>query len=137
MDWYLRVIRDHYADVSGRARRTEFWTFALVHIGILIALSVVAAVLGFVWRPLGWIGTLVYSAYGLATIAPGVAVTVRRLHDTGKTGWLALVGLIPVVGLVLLYFMAVEGDPGPNEHGPDPKEASKAKSTAGAGALSL
>ncbi|WP_420456165.1 DUF805 domain-containing protein [Rubrivirga sp.] len=122
MDWYLDILRHHYADFDGRARRKEYWMFVLVNLGIYIAIAVVAGVLSSIWEPLGWIAGLAYVAFALGVMVPSIAVGVRRLHDTGKTGWLMLLGMIPLANLVLLYFMIVEGDPGPNEYGPDPKE---------------
>ncbi|PAP75803.1 DUF805 domain-containing protein [Rubrivirga marina] len=123
MEWYLDVLKNHYADFDGRARRKEYWMFTLINVGIMIGLSIVAGILGAIWEPLGWLGYLVYIGYALAVIVPGIAVSIRRLHDTGKTGWLLLLGLIPLLGLVLIYFMVIEGDSGPNEYGPDPKMA--------------
>lgn len=61
--------------------------------------------------------------FWLATIVPSLAVTIRRLHDTGKSGWWVLLGLIPFVGLVLLVFLALDGEPGDNQYGPSPKAA--------------
>ena len=122
MEWYLDVLKNHYADFDGRARRKEYWMFTLVNIAILIGLSIVSSILGAIWDPLGWLGYLAYMGYALAVLVPGLAAGVRRLHDTGKTGWFLLLGLIPFVGfLIVLYFMAIEGDAGPNEYGPDPK----------------
>jgi uncharacterized membrane protein YhaH (DUF805 family) len=123
MEWYLDVLKNHYADFDGRARRKEYWMFTLINVGVVIGLSIVAGILGAIWEPLGWLGYLAYLAYMLAVLVPGIAVSIRRLHETGKTGWLLLLGLIPLLNLVLLYFMILEGDHGPNEYGPDPKAA--------------
>lgn len=113
MDWYLSVL-EKYADFSGRARRSKFWMFALVNFFIGVALSV-----------LGWMGHglgLVAFLYAAAVLSPGIAVGVRRLHDTGRSGWMLLVGLIPFVGaLVLLVFHCLDGAPGDNQYGPNPK----------------
>ena len=122
MEWYLDVLKNHYADFDGRARRKEYWMFTLVNVAILIGLSIVSSILGAIWDPLGWLGYLAYLGYALAVLVPGLAAGVRRLHDTGKTGWFILFGLIPFVGFfIVLYFMVIEGDAGPNEYGPDPK----------------
>lgn len=118
--WYLKVI-GQYADFSGRARRREFWSFALVNFAIGVALMVVAAVFGAVADFLGTLVMGVYYLYSLAVFIPSLAVGVRRLHDTGKSGWFMLIALIPIVGLYLLYLMTVEGDRGDNAYGPDPK----------------
>lgn len=119
--WYLKALRQ-YTDFSGRARRREFWSFALVNVVIAIGLMVVAGILGSVADVLGMLGMLAYYLYTLAVLLPGLAVGVRRLHDTGRSGAWMLLGLIPLVGLYLLYLFAVEGDAGPNPYGPDPKD---------------
>ena len=121
MDWYLDILKNHYADFDGRARRREYWMFTLVNFGVYVAIAVLSAIVGAVSDTLGMLVMLIYVVFALAVMVPSIAVAVRRLHDTGKTGWLLLIGLIPLVGLVLIYFMIVEGDPGPNEYGPDPK----------------
>ena len=115
MNWYLMALKK-YADFSGRARRTEYWMFFLVNIVIAVVLGIVEAILG---GP-GILGGL----YSLAVLLPSIAVTVRRLHDTGRTGWWMLVALIPVIGaIVLLVFMVLDSQPGSNQFGPNPKEA--------------
>ncbi len=112
MEWYLKVVRDNYANFNGRARRQEFWMFVLFN----LIFSAVAGALD------GMFGTMFISGiYGLAMFLPGLAVSIRRLHDTDKTGWFLLLGLIPVVGLVLIYFFIVEGDNGSNKYGNSPK----------------
>ena len=121
MDWYLDILQNHYADFDGRARRKEYWMFVLVNFGIYIAIAILAAILGAVSDMLGGLMMLVYGVFALGVVIPSLAVGVRRLHDTGRTGWLMLLGLIPIANLVLIYFMIIEGDAGPNEYGPDPK----------------
>lgn len=114
MDWYVGVLKK-YVEFNGRARRKEYWMFFLINFVIALALGVVDAVLGF-----GLLGGL----YALAVLLPSLAVTVRRLHDTGRTGWWILIGLIPLIGIiVILIFMVLEGQPGDNAYGPDPKAA--------------
>ncbi len=61
--------------------------------------------------------------YSLALLIPSIAVAIRRLHDVGKSGWWLLLGFVPLVGLVLLYFMVQDSQPGGNEYGPNPKVA--------------
>ena len=116
MDWYLDVLQNHYADFDGRARRKEFWMFVLFNILISLGITLIVGLVS------DSLASLLSGLYSLAVLVPGIAVGVRRLHDTGKTGWLILLGLIPLINLVLLYFFAIEGDPGPNEYGPDPKD---------------
>jgi uncharacterized membrane protein YhaH (DUF805 family) len=114
MNWYLAVIKK-YADFSGRARRTEYWMFFLVNLVVVVVLSILEALVG---------GPGILSAlYGLALLLPSIGVTVRRLHDTSRTGWWILVGLIPFIGfIVLLVFMVLDSQPGSNQWGPNPKE---------------
>ena len=120
MNWYLAVLKK-YAEFSGRSRRKEYWMFFLFNVIILIVLSVLDSMLGTVNAPYG-IGMLT-GLYVLATLVPNIAVTIRRLHDTDRSGWWILLGLIPVVGIVLLVFMFLEGTRGDNGFGPDPKAA--------------
>jgi len=111
MDWYLDVLKK-YAVFEGRARRKEYWMFFLFNIIIAVVLGIIDGILG--------IGVL-SAIYMLAVLVPGIAVTVRRLHDTGRSGWWILIGLVPIVGLVLLVFMFLDGTPGPNKYGPSPQ----------------
>lgn len=121
MEWFLKVVRDNYANFDGRARRKEFWMFALIVFGISFAVTIVVGILSFISETLGM---LVYGVYSLATLAiliPYLAVTARRLHDTGNPTWFIVLGFIPLVNFYLLYLMIKEGDVGPNEFGADPK----------------
>jgi uncharacterized membrane protein YhaH (DUF805 family) len=112
VDWYLKVLKQ-YADFNGRARRKEYWMFVLVNLIISLVLGVIA---GIIKMPI--LGTI----YSLAVLIPGVAVSVRRMHDIGKSGWVLLLGLIPLIGaIVLLIWAASEGNSGSNPYGPDPK----------------
>lgn len=121
MDWYLAVLKK-YADFSGRARRKEYWLFTLFSIIITIVLTIIDGVTGMLNAELG-IGVL-SGIYSLAVLIPTIAVTVRRLHDTDRTGWWMLILLIPLIGaIVLLIFMVLEGTSGDNQYGGDPKAA--------------
>jgi uncharacterized membrane protein YhaH (DUF805 family) len=112
MEWYLKVLRQ-YVDFAGRARRKEYWMFTLVNVIIALVLAILDNV--FTTGILG----LVYS---LAVLLPSLAVGVRRLHDTGRSGWWLLISLIPLIGaIVLVVFFATDGEPQPNAYGPDPK----------------
>ncbi|PNQ51726.1 DUF805 domain-containing protein, partial [Vibrio agarivorans] len=109
---YLTVLKK-YAVFSGRARRKEYWMFILVNFIISLLLGFVDGLLGTIF--IGYI-------YALAVFIPGIAVAIRRLHDTGRTGWWLLIGFIPLIGLiVLIVFTVSEGDKGSNEYGSDPK----------------
>jgi len=115
INWYLKVVRDNYANFSGRVRRAEFWNFIICNIVITLLLSLLIFILDDT-------GIKMYIAYALVTFLPLVAATVRRLHDTNKSGLYILVGFIPVVGGIwLLILLAADGNYGPNNYGPDPK----------------
>jgi uncharacterized membrane protein YhaH (DUF805 family) len=119
MSWYLEVLKK-YAVFSGRARRKEYWMFFLINLIISVVLIAIDSLIG-TFSPQARVG-LLQSIYSLAVLIPSLAVTVRRLHDTGRTGWWILIGLIPVIGgIVLLIFMLLDSEPGSNEYGPNPK----------------
>ncbi|QDH78655.1 DUF805 domain-containing protein [Echinicola soli] len=124
MEYYKKVL-SQYADFNGRARRKEYWMFALFNLLVLIVLSIVAVMLSMVLSSeLPYI--LLFGAYTLAIIIPSLAVAVRRLHDIGKSGWMYLVGLIPMIGGIwLLVLLVTEGEHGANQYGEDPKEGEK------------
>ncbi|KGE14710.1 DUF805 domain-containing protein [Sphingobacterium deserti] len=121
MEWFLKVVRDNYANFEGRARRKEYWMYMLVLIGIYIALLIVGGIFTFISDTLGMIFTGLLSLVGLAVLIPTLAVGVRRLHDTSCPTWYIVFYFIPLVNIYFLYLMIKEGDVGPNEFGPDPK----------------
>ena len=108
---YLEVFAKYF-DFSGRAKRTEYWSFYLIH-------AIVFAVLFSLGATVGWVFFVLFGIYYLATIIPSVAVLVRRLHDTGRSGWWVLIGFVPFGGIVLLIFTLMGSD-GPNDYGPEP-----------------
>ena len=119
MNWYLEVLKK-YAVFDGRARRKEYWMFFLFNIIISIVLGIIDGVVG-TSGATGSIG-LLGGLYTLAVLIPGIAVAVRRLHDTSRSGWWILIGLIPLVGaIVLIVFMVQDGTPGENQFGKNPK----------------
>ncbi|MEP5254816.1 MAG: DUF805 domain-containing protein [Winogradskyella arenosi] len=126
MEWYLKVVRDNYANFSGRARRQEYWMFVLFNLIITFALAIVFGTLGALLDIPALFS--LYVIYALAVVIPSLAVAVRRLHDVGKSGWFYLISLIPLIGGIwLIILFATEGDQGANAYGPDPKqEASNA-----------
>jgi uncharacterized membrane protein YhaH (DUF805 family) len=122
MNWYLDVLKK-YADFGGRARRKEYWMFALFNVLIYIAILIFSAILGSIDNSLALIGSLLLVVYALAIFVPSLAVAVRRLHDTGRSGWWFLIAFVPVVGgIILLVFTVQDGVPGENEYGKNPKE---------------
>lgn len=124
MNWYIAVLKK-YATFNGRARRTEYWMFYLFNFVIAFILGIIDGVLNAVLNSnsssagqLGLLGGL----YSLAVLIPGIAVGVRRLHDTGRSGWWMFISLIPIIGGIwLLIYLIQDGTPGPNQYGPDPK----------------
>jgi uncharacterized membrane protein YhaH (DUF805 family) len=115
MEWYLKALRQ-YADFTGRARRKEYWMFALFNTIISVVLAILDSALSLnsVLSP-----SLLYS---LTVLLPSLAVGVRRLHDTGRSGWWMLIGIIPLIGgIVLIVFFATNGEEQPNAYGPNPK----------------
>ncbi|HWZ71345.1 MAG TPA: DUF805 domain-containing protein [Casimicrobiaceae bacterium] len=119
MNWYLQALKK-YADFSGRARRREYWFFVLFNLIVSVVLAVCDVVLG-TYSAAASIGIL-SGIYTLAVLIPGIAVTVRRLHDAGRSGWWILIVLVPIVGwIVLLVFMLLDTQPGQNAYGPSPK----------------
>jgi len=117
MEWYLGVLKK-YAVFDGRARRKEYWMFFLFNI-------IAVAVLGGIDAAIGTF-PLLYGIYMLGVICPSIAVCVRRLHDTGKSGWWVFISFVPIIGgLWILYLMVIDGNPGDNQYGPSPKGVSR------------
>jgi uncharacterized membrane protein YhaH (DUF805 family) len=117
MDWYLKVLKA-YAVFTGRARRKEYWMFILISVLVTAGLVVVDVILGLRIGNNGLLSTL----YGLAVLIPALAVAVRRLHDTNRSGWWLLLVLVPFFGsLTLLVFFVLDSSPGTNRFGPNPK----------------
>ena len=119
MNWYLKCLKQ-YADFSGRARRKEYWMYVLFYMIIAIVVHVIDVMLGWVTPEfeMGVLGGL----YSICMFIPGLAVSVRRLHDIGKSGWNFLFILIPLVGaVVLLIWFCKEGERRGNAWGLDPK----------------
>jgi uncharacterized membrane protein YhaH (DUF805 family) len=120
MNWYLAVLKK-YAEFTGRARRKEYWMFALINFLIYVVLVVIDVQSG-MSNPMG-LGVL-SGLYSLAVFVPSLAVSVRRLHDTDRSGWWLLILLVPLIGLIVfLVFMLLDSQPGENRHGPSPKYA--------------
>ncbi|MFD9482025.1 MULTISPECIES: DUF805 domain-containing protein [Streptomyces] len=113
MNHYLDVLKK-YAVFSGRARRQEYWMFFLFNMAAAIILMILDGVLG--------TSPVLYSIYVLAVLLPNLGVTIRRLHDTGKSGWWILINLVPFVGFIwFIVLVATAGQQQPNQYGPDPK----------------
>lgn len=120
---YLGVL-SNYVGFGGRATRTEYWLFVLAHIIVSIVLGVVGNVLGLTIGEGDGATSILSMVYGLAVLLPSLAVMVRRFHDGGYSGWLALLLLIPIIGwIAVIVFMVLPSERGDNKHGPDPRGA--------------
>lgn len=112
-EWFLKCIKESYADFNGRARRSEYWYFVLWN-------AIIGFVLAFIFGLLK-VPSLAY-LYTLAVFVPSLAVGVRRLHDIGKSGWNLLLALIPLVGSIwLLILFCKDSQSGANQWGENPK----------------
>ena len=127
MNWYMAVLKK-YAVFNGRARRAEYWWFFLVNVVVAIVLAVLNVIVtGAMSRsdsslPIGSVFSCISAIYSLAVLLPGLGVTVRRLHDVGKSGTWIFIGLIPLIGWIwLLVLVAGDSQPGDNPYGPNPK----------------
>lgn len=113
MQWYLKVLKN-YVGFQGRARRKEYWMFTLISAIISVILTIVELT-----ADLSSVLTVLYS---LAVLLPSLAVGIRRLHDTGKTGWWILLSFIPLIGaIVLLVFLCQDSEENANQYGENPK----------------
>jgi uncharacterized membrane protein YhaH (DUF805 family) len=119
MKWYFQPLRK-YAVFVGRARRKECWTFALINLAIIFALRRLDILVG-TWDSESHVG-LVSAIFQFVTLIPTIAVSVRRLHDTNRSGWWYLLVFIPLFGWIpLLIFLAEDSQQGENKYGPRPK----------------
>ena len=117
MNEFIAVVKSvfltNYVKFDGRAGRKEFWYAFLFYF-------IVNLILG--WIP-GTVGLIIKIIWWLATLLPVLGVSVRRLHDINKTGWLLLLSLIPLVGeIILIVWWAREGDKAENQYGPVPED---------------
>jgi uncharacterized membrane protein YhaH (DUF805 family) len=130
MGWYLQTLR-RFTDFGGRARRKEFWPFMAVNfvlnavagaLDTALGLGGVTTTTGAGFAYASYTPGIIGSVVGLVLLLPSIAVEIRRLHDTGRSGWWLLLLIVPVIGwIVLLVFWALDGERGQNAYGPDPK----------------
>jgi len=119
MNWYVKCIRQ-FADFNGRARRSEYWFFSLFSFLFVVLAMAIDLVAGLTIDH-QFFG-ITYILYVLFAFVPGLAVTVRRLHDVGKSGWFYLIVLIPIIGAIwLLVLLFTDSEAGENKWGPNPK----------------
>jgi len=121
LKWYYVVLKN-YAVFSGRATRGEFWYFTLLNMIFTILLGILDVVTGSYLTGSGiW---FLSGGYALALFLPSIAVSIRRLHDTDRSGWWVGILMVPVIGIIVFYiFMVQNSKPGENRYGPNPKEA--------------
>jgi len=121
MNWYLKCLKE-YANFNGRARRKEYWMFALFHGIITLVLALIDVILMSSF-PESYDTPILYSIYILGTLIPSLAVSVRRLQDVGKGPIMLLLVLLPVIGSIWLLILTIsDSQQGTNKYGPNPKE---------------
>ena len=104
LNFFLDPIKNHYADFNGRAGREEFWMYMAVYVAIYVVLMLLSNTIALL--------------YSLALLVPSLAIGARRLHDTNLSGWLQLIGIIPILGLIVMIILFIrEGDKGANKYG--------------------
>ena len=109
----IKTCFNKYADFSGRATRSEYWWFQLFFMLVYLALMILSEAISGMFAMLAVV-------FGLGMLIPATAAGARRLHDTDKSGWWLLLGLVPLIGLLLIYFLAIAGTSGDNRFGPEP-----------------
>jgi uncharacterized membrane protein YhaH (DUF805 family) len=128
IDWYKKVVFDNYANFNGRARRSEFWYFTLVKFILTIVSIIPFIILTVIFRDekFASVFMIVYFCFiilfEIIMLLPTLAVSTRRLHDTGHSGWLQLISFIPGGGIVLLVFYFMDSVPFDNKWGSNPKK---------------
>lgn len=116
---YYSICLSKFADFSGRARRREYWTFALVN-GLI---ALILLILGLAFGEDSPASNIMVKIFYLIMLVPNLSVSVRRLHDIGKSGWYMFLSLIPLIGvLILLIWSLMDSEPGENQYGKNPKE---------------
>lgn len=129
IDWWKKVLFENYATFDGRARRSEYWYYVLFNFILVISAWLTSFFLFFLGGFLLW---PLIGLFSFITFIPTLAVSVRRLHDIGKSGVYYLLIFIPIIGQIMfIVFLFTEGDFGDNEYGPDPKRPSQGRSKIG------
>jgi len=122
LDSYIATFKK-YAEFSGRATRSEYWTFVLGNIVVAILFGILGAIFTQISDVLGGIIGLLYFVFAIGIILPQLGVLVRRLHDTGRSGWWYWISLVPLVGFIILLVFLLTDSTDDNEYGPNPKKA--------------
>ncbi|MBR6177187.1 MAG: DUF805 domain-containing protein [Bacteroidales bacterium] len=127
-EYFIDILKNHYCDFNGRARRKEYWMFTLWYVILNFAWNIIGSILTSVTQSSGVaiVVLIITWLIALAMFLPTLGLSVRRLHDINKSGVYLLLALIPLVGaIILLVWACTEGTIGPNEYGPDPKAAER------------
>ncbi len=117
--WYVKAVSKKYATFDGRANRAEFWCFTLFYLVGNLSLLVIGYVFGpyYGGGETGLMGLLLISIFVLVNVLPSIAVFVRRLHDSGRSGWWYLLNLIPIIGLIAFILFGLAGSQEDNKYG--------------------
>lgn len=120
--YFWDIIKNHYFDFKGRATRKEYWMFVLAHFTIVVLTIILIGI--FYFGHLAVLSGVLFGAFILfilALIIPSLALSVRRIHDMGQSGWWYLIALVPYAGsIVLLVFYCLPSEKGQNKWGPNP-----------------
>lgn len=129
IDYFKMAVTEKYAQFHGRSTRSEYWYFALTYFLIILVVGMIAGFTAFIAVDSGGPSLLVWIFGGLfvlimlALIIPSISVSIRRLHDSGKSGWWYMVNFVPYVGgLIFIVLMCLDSEPGTNQYGPNPFE---------------
>ncbi len=128
MAWYL-LAWQRATDFSGRSRRTEYWMFQLFNLLAALVVGLVAFLFGFIVSEKDGLNAfaLCMGVFGVISFIPALSITIRRLHDIGRSGWWYLIAFVPLIGgLILFVFTLLDSDPDRNEYGPNPKVPGRA-----------
>ena len=126
MKYYFKAIQN-YSNFADRTTRTEFWVYALINIVFIytpILISMFIEMIGINVSGLDMVLGIVILIYGLASLVPTIAITIRRLHDSDNNGLWILVSLIPYIGgIILLIFCLLPGTKDDNKYGSNPRHS--------------
>lgn len=124
MSWYL-IAWQRAADFSGRSRRKEYWIFNLFNAIVAFVLVLLVVAFSDKDKP-ATIPFFLVLVYGVVVFVPSLSVSIRRLHDIGKSGWWYFIGFVPFIGGIILFiFSLLDSEPNANEWGLDPKESER------------
>ena len=117
MNYFIDALKK-YADFNGRASRQEYWMFFLVYIILYVVANIIDSIIGL---------ALFSTVFSLAMLVPGLSIAARRLHDTGRSGWMQLIGIIPIVGWIIMIVFLTQDSHDDNDYGVNPKAGDAVK----------